>query len=157
MRRVAVGLAVTTSLFAVGMSSVAAQPLTGSADGTDGLNPLLAVAYTLAEAEARAQGVPMWVTSGFRTRAEQQRLWEQGVATYGSPEASRPWVLPPDESTHVTGDALDIGPAEGAAWMKANGHRYGVCQTYANEWWHFEFATLPGTPCPAPLPDASWR
>ncbi|CAM2758580.1 D-alanyl-D-alanine carboxypeptidase family protein [Skermania piniformis] len=66
-------------------------------------------------------------------------------------------MLPPGESTHVRGEAIDVGPQNGAAWLEANGSRYGLCRTFANEWWHFELATVPGGVCPEMLPDASWR
>lgn len=124
---------------------------------TDGLDPLLAFAYRLAQGEAQAQGVPLWIVSGYRTPAEQEALWEDGIRTYGSPDAARRWVLPPNESTHVSGQAIDVGPREGAAWLEANGNRWGLCRMYDNEWWHFELATVPGFGCPARLPDASQR
>lgn len=129
----------------------------GSATGTEGLEPQLALAYTLAEREARAQGVPLSITSGYRTPDEQRALWDDGLATYGSPDSARRWVLPPDESTHVQGKAIDVGPQQGAAWLEANGNRWGLCRTFENEFWHFELQTLPGTPCPPMLPDASVR
>ncbi|MET8423229.1 M15 family metallopeptidase [Nocardia sp. NPDC004860] len=127
------------------------------ASETDGLDPWLALAYKFALAEARGQGVSLWIVSGYRTPAEQEALWEDGIRTYGSPDAARRWVLPPSESTHVTGQAIDVGPREGAAWLEANGNRWGLCRMYDNEWWHFELATLPGFACPARLPDASSR
>ncbi len=129
----------------------------GSAAGTEGLDPLLALAYTMAADAARAEGVPLSITSGYRTPAEQQAMWDDGVATYGSPEEARRWVLPPGESTHVTGQAIDVGPQAGAQWLEANGNRWGLCRTFLNEWWHFELVGLPGLPCPAMLPDASAR
>ncbi|MFC3962708.1 M15 family metallopeptidase [Nocardia jiangsuensis] len=129
----------------------------GSATGTEGLNPALALAYTLAEGEAHAEGVPLSITSGYRGPAEQQALWDDGLATYGGPDEARRWVLPPDESTHVSGDAVDVGPLEGAQWLEANGYRWGLCRTFDNEWWHFELAAAPGTACPARIPDASAR
>jgi LAS superfamily LD-carboxypeptidase LdcB len=128
----------------------------GSATGTDGLDPPLALAYTLAEREAHAQGVPLSITSGYRTPAEQQALWEDGVATYG-PDDARRWVLPPEESTHVSGQAIDVGPQQGARWLELNGYRWGLCRTFENEYWHFELQTVPGAPCPPMLPDASVR
>lgn len=129
----------------------------GSATGTDGLDPLLALAYTMATDAARAESVPLSITSGYRTRAEQQAMWEEGLATYGSPEEARRWVLPPDESTHVTGRAIDVGPRAGAQWLETNGNRWGLCRTFLNEWWHFELVTVPGGACPAMLPDAGVR
>ncbi|MTJ63391.1 M15 family metallopeptidase [Nocardia seriolae] len=127
------------------------------AAGTDGLDPLLAAAYTSAAAQAHANGVALWITSGYRTPAEQEALWEDGIQTYGTPEAARRWVLPPGESTHVTGEAIDVGPREGAQWLEDNGNHWGLCRMYDNEWWHFELATAPDGPCPARLPDASLR
>lgn len=127
------------------------------ASGTDGLDPHLAAAYAAAAAEANAEGVTLWITSGYRTPGEQEALWEDGLQTYGSPEAARRWVLPPNESTHVSGQAIDVGPIEGAQWLEANGSHWGLCRMYDNEWWHFELATTPNTPCPARLPDASER
>lgn len=129
----------------------------GSSAGTEGLDPALALAYTLAQQQAQAAGVPMWITSGYRSPAEQQRMWEEGLRTYGGPEEARRWVLPPDESTHVTGRAIDVGPREGAQWLEANGHRWGLCRVFDNEWWHFELVTVPGAPCPPRVPDASVR
>ncbi|CAM4062005.1 M15 family metallopeptidase [Tsukamurella strandjordii] len=125
--------------------------------GTSGLAPDLADAYTAAAAQASAEGVTLSITSGKRTWAQQEWLWRDGLARYGSPAAARRWVLPPDESTHVTGRAIDVGPVAGAAWLQANGYRWGLCRTFDNEWWHFEVATSPGAPCPPTVPDASLR
>lgn len=128
-----------------------------SAAGTEGLDPQLAVAYTLAERQAHAEGVPLSITSGHRTYEQQQWLWQDGLATYGSPEEARRWVLPPEESTHVSGHAIDVGPQLGAQWLETNGNRWGLCRTFDNEWWHFELVTAPGAPCPPRVPDASLR
>ncbi|WP_083889428.1 M15 family metallopeptidase [Nocardia pneumoniae] len=138
------------------LSGIEQRESVGSATGTEGLEPALALAYTLAEREAHAQGVPLSITSGYRTRAQQQALWEDGVATYG-PDGARRWVLPPEESTHVSGQAIDVGPRQGAQWLEANGNRWGLCRMFDNEWWHFELATLPGADCPPMKPDASVR
>jgi LAS superfamily LD-carboxypeptidase LdcB len=47
-------------------------------------------------------------------------------------------VATPDTSAHVSGNAVDIGPAEAAAWLSEHGAEYGLCRTYANEPWHYE-------------------
>ncbi|GAA4750021.1 M15 family metallopeptidase [Gordonia alkaliphila] len=134
-----------------------AAPPSLLAPDTEGLTPQLAIAYTLAAHEAHAAGVPLWINSGKRSRAEQAALWRDGLRTYGSASAARRWVLPPNESTHVTGQAIDVAPRAGAAWLQRNGFRYGLCRSFDNEWWHFELATLPMTPCPPRVPDASAR
>lgn len=127
------------------------------APGTAGLTTDLAVAYTLAERDARAAGVPLRINSGKRTRAEQAALWREGLRTHGSPGAARRWVLPPTESTHVSGEAIDVAPRAGAAWLQRHGYRWGLCRTFDNEWWHFERQSTPGTPCPPRWADASVR
>ncbi len=158
---------VAALIAAVGLLVVCAPPAHASsaasilgvrlAPGTAGLSPLLAAAYTIARTDAGRAGVPMHVTSGKRSWAEQNRLWRDGVREYGSPEAARRWVLPPSKSTHVTGDAIDVGPRAGASWLQRNGFRYGLCRTFDNEWWHFELTTVPGRPCGPRVPDASRR
>lgn len=124
---------------------------------TAGLTPALTTAYRQAKAQAQREGVPLWITSGKRSWAEQESMWRDGIATYGSPAAARRWVLPPAESTHVTGRAIDVGPQEGAGWLARRGNRWGLCRTYANEWWHFEVATAPGMPCPPKYIDSAHR
>ncbi len=151
-------MAVAAIALAGAAAPAMAAPLpTGSAAGSEGLDPILAVAYTLAEQQAHSEGVPLSIVSGRRTRDEQEQLWEQGIATYGSPDAARQWVLPPDESTHVTGRAIDVGPQRGAQWLRDNGNRWGLCQTFTNEYWHFEVQTFPGGACPPQWPNASVR
>jgi hypothetical protein len=48
-------------------------------------------------------------------------------------------VLPPEESCHVKGIAMDVRPSEGACWLEDNGGRYHLYRIYDNEWWHFEY------------------
>ncbi|MCR5976617.1 peptidase M15 [Gordonia jinghuaiqii] len=128
-----------------------------AAPATAGLDPVLSAAYREASNTARAQNVPLWITSGKRTFGEQRQMWRDAIATYGSPETARRWVLPPTESPHVHGDAIDVGPREGAAWLEKAGYRWGLCRTFANEWWHFEVVTVPGLRCPPMWPDAATR
>jgi hypothetical protein len=112
-------------------------------------------AITRAIAAAKVDGVTLSVTSGYRSKAQQQQLYVAAIAKYGSPEAARQWVLPPDESAHVRGEAVDVGPTEGARWLRENGERFGLCQRYANESWHFErLAGAKGSVCPALEPHA---
>jgi zinc D-Ala-D-Ala carboxypeptidase len=148
---VAAGLSVPAATAA----PVPQREAAGNAAGTEGLEPGLAAAYTLAENQAHAEGVGLYINSGYRSPGEQQALWDDGVRTYGSPEEARKWVLPPNESTHVHGRAVDVGPEVGAQWLEANGNRWGLCRIYQNEWWHFELATAPGSTCPALRADAS--
>lgn len=118
------------------------------------LDPDLLAAVRKAAADARAAGVELRVTSGWRSKAYQQRLLDEAVATYGSLEEARRLVSTPEKSAHVTGKAIDIGPTDAADWLVRNGADYGLCQTYANEMWHFELSTEPGGECPVPRSDA---
>jgi hypothetical protein len=47
-------------------------------------------------------------------------------------------VATPETSSHVSGDAVDIGPADAAAWLSEHGAQYALCQIYGNEPWHYE-------------------
>ena len=126
----------------------------GAGDAGD-LTPALRRAVGRAIAAAAADGVELRVTSGWRSRDQQQRLFAEAVARYGSRSVARQWVLPPGESAHVRGEAVDVGPAAGAAWLQDNGVRFGLCRRYANESWHFErLAAAKGSACPAREPHA---
>ena len=121
------------------------------------LDPDLLDAIRRAARDAHRDGVPLVLNSGWRSRAHQQRLLDEAVTRYGGVEEARRWVATPDTSAHVTGDAVDIGPTEGAEWLGEHGAAYGLCQIFANESWHFELATTPGGECPDLLPDSSSR
>jgi LAS superfamily LD-carboxypeptidase LdcB len=114
------------------------EPPTGTA-GTGGLTPGTLRAYRAAAAAMSADGIELTLTSGFRSRAEQQQLYEQAIDKYGSPDAARVWVLPPQESQHVRGVAVDVAPREAARWLDEHGARFGLCRTMDWEWWHFEY------------------
>lgn len=105
--------------------------------------------------DAAAQGVPFFVTSGWRTPAYQQQLLDEAIMRYASEDEARRWVATPQTSAHVTGDAVDIGPTDANSWLSQRGADYGLCQTYANEMWHFELATTPGGVCPRMRADAT--
>ncbi len=114
------------------------------------LQPALKRALQRATTAAAADGVTITVTSGWRSKAHQEELFEQAIRRYGSAEAASHWVLPPSKSEHVRGAAIDVGPRAAAKWLEHNGVRYGLCRRYANEWWHFELlAAAKGSTCPA--------
>ncbi len=119
------------------------------------LDPALREALRQAEADAAADGLFFEVTSGWRTAEYQQWLLEDAIELYASEEVARQFVATPDRSSHVTGDAVDIAPVDAQFWLIEHGARYGICQTYANERWHFELATEPGGVCPEMKADAA--
>lgn len=105
--------------------------------------------------DAGADGIAFLVTSGWRSPAYQRQLLEEAIEDYGSVEEASRYVATPETSAHVTGNAIDIGPTDADSWLSQHGARYGLCQTYANEMWHFELATAPGGTCPQMRRDAS--
>ena len=119
------------------------------------LDPALRDAVRAAAADARVAGVELRVTSGWRSPRYQELLLRRAAATYGSTEAARRYVKPPSESSHVTGEAVDVGPTDADDWLSRHGGAYGLCQVYANEMWHFERATEPGGTCPEMAADAA--
>lgn len=114
------------------------------------LDPALRDALQRAMSDAAADGIVLTVDSGRRSREHQERLRQEAIAKYGSEEEAARWVATADTSPHVSGDAVDIGPAAATAWLSAHGAEYGLCQIYANEPWHYELR--PGG-CPAMYAD----
>ena len=119
------------------------------------LDPPLLTAVQKAASSAKVDGIDVRITSGWRTKGFQQRLFDDGVKTYGSVDAAKQFVASPDTSHHVIGKAVDVGPVEADTWMIRNGPRFGLCQIYANEIWHFELAADADGNCPALLPNAA--
>lgn len=119
------------------------------------LEPTLLDAMRGAAAEAARSGVVFEVTSGWRSTDYQRWLFDRAVETYGSEEIARQFVASPEQSSHVTGDAVDIVPVDAQSWLSQHGAQWGLCQVYANEPWHYERSIQPGGVCPQMVPDAS--
>ncbi|WP_246019169.1 M15 family metallopeptidase [Saccharothrix australiensis] len=106
--------------------------------GVSGLAPDLLRALRAAAADAARDGVVFYVNSGKRSPAYQNKLYREAISKYGSAEEAARWVATPDTSAHVSGNAVDIGHSAAKAWLSEHGARYGLCQIYRNEPWHFE-------------------
>jgi D-alanyl-D-alanine carboxypeptidase len=120
------------------------------------LDPALLAALREAATAAAGDRVVFHVNSGWRSAAYQAELLDEAVSTYGSRRAAARWVATPDTSAHVSGDAVDIGSTDAAAWLSAHGAGYGLCQTYRNEPWHFELRPdAAGRGCPVSYADPS--
>jgi len=102
------------------------------------LDPRLRRALRQAATHAARNGIEIVVNSGWRSRKYQKQLLRRAVATHGSEEGAARWVATPDTSSHVSGRAVDIGPARATAWLSRYGARYGLCRIYRNEPWHYE-------------------
>jgi D-alanyl-D-alanine carboxypeptidase len=102
------------------------------------LDPDLLRALRRAARDAARDGVTIYINSGWRSPEYQERLHLQAVWKYRSPEKAARWVATADTSSHVSGDAVDIGPSRATGWLSRHGARYRLCQIYRNEPWHYE-------------------
>ena len=124
--------------------------------GVANLDPGLLGALRQAAKDAEDDGVEFFVNSGWRSPKYQEQLLREAVSRYGSEEEAARWVATPDTSAHVSGDAVDIAPADARVWLSQHGADYGLCQIYRNEPWHYELrqeAVEHG--CPPMYPDPS--
>ena len=119
------------------------------------LDPVLLKAIQDAARAADGDGIKLRITSGWRSTGFQQRLFDDAVRTYGSIDIARQFVASPEVSKHVTGQAVDVGPVDADLWLIRNGPRFGLCQIYANEIWHFELVADEQGRCPPLKPNAA--
>lgn len=111
-------------------------------------------------AAAKAQGLSVYLSSGYRSYDEQNYLYQRKVAQYGETEAAK-IVAPPGTSEHQTGLACDItdkyyamkdSSLEKTAlyqWMSQHCQEYGFIVRYPKdkedvtgiiyEPWHFRY------------------
>jgi hypothetical protein len=101
------------------------------------MRPDVALAFDRMASAARADGVTLVVTSGFRTNGEQAALF----AAHPDPK----WVAPPGQSLHRLGTELDLGPAAAYGWLARNATSFGFLQRYSWEPWHYGFSRSAGT------------
>jgi hypothetical protein len=106
--------------------------------GVAKLDPALLGALREAATDAAAAGVQFVVDSGWRSPAYEDQLRREAIAKYGSEAEAARWVATGTTSPHVSGDAVDVGPADATRWLSAHGAAYGLCQIYGNEPWHYE-------------------
>ena len=94
------------------------QPAQASGGGYDGplayrmgkpMRPDTAAAFDRLAAAARRAGIELSITSGFRSDAEQAKLF----AAHPDPK----WVAPPGKSLHRLGTELDLGPPGAYGWL----------------------------------------
>jgi len=103
-----------------------------------GMRPDVAPAFDrMAAAARREAGISLLIVSGYRSDAEQARLF----AAHPDPR----WVAPPGQSLHRLGTELDLGPASAYGWLAANAHRFGFVQRYSWEPWHYGLALNAGS------------
>ncbi len=101
------------------------------------MRPDVAQAFDRMAAAARRDGIYLIVVSGYRSDAEQARLF----AAHPDPK----WVAPPGKSLHRLGTELDLGPAPAYGWLAANARRFGFVQRYSWEAWHYGYVRNAGS------------
>jgi hypothetical protein len=92
------------------------------------MRPDVAQAFDRMAAAARRAGIYLIVVSGYRSDAEQAKLF----AAHPDPK----WVAPPGKSLHRLGTELDLGPPSAYGWLARNSRRFGFIKRYAWEAWH---------------------
>ena len=124
-------------------------------DSFTGLNPQMAAAVYQMVQDAHAAGIPLQITSAYRSPEVQAQLWQAALQKYGSPEAARKWVAPPGHSQHNHGTAVDFAlngsllrdaNSPAAQWIAENAARYGLDVPMAWEPWQVELAGARGKP-----------
>ncbi len=101
------------------------------------MRPDVARAFDRMAAAARRDGLYLIVTSGYRSDAEQARLF----AAHPDPK----WVAPPGRSLHRLGTELDLGPPSAYGWLARNARRFGFIKRYAWEPWHYGYIRNAGS------------
>src|SRR5690606_11026038 len=88
--------------------------------GIQNLDGALLQALRDAEQHAAQDGIEVYITSGWPSRAHQDQLLCDAIREHGSVEEAARWVATADTSLHVSGDAVDIGPLDASLWLSAN-------------------------------------
>ena len=115
-------------------------PAVASGGGYDGplayrmgkpMRPDVAEAFDRMAAAARREGVSLTINSGFRSDAEQARLF----AANPNPRM----VARPGTSLHRNGTELDLGPPSAYGWLARRAENLGFVQRYSWEPWHYGY------------------
>ncbi|PTL81619.1 D-alanyl-D-alanine carboxypeptidase family protein [Vitiosangium sp. GDMCC 1.1324] len=115
--------------------------------GGESLRHDAAAAFLRMSVSARAEGIGLWVSSGYRTRWQQRLLYERYRLGLG-PRAARP-----GQSNHQRGLAVDVAVGDEDTptyrWLAANACLHGFRRTVPSEPWHWEYR--PRTTRPPPV------
>jgi len=112
------------------------------------MRPDVAAGFDRMAAAARQAGVALVINSGYRSDAQQARLFA------ANPDPK--WVAPPGRSLHRCGTELDLGPAGSYGWLAANAARFGFRQRYPWEPWHYGWVAGPPPCASGPVPRSGW-
>ena len=120
-------------------------------------------AFSLMKSDAKVNGVDLTLISGFRSIAQQEKLFLNQVNRKGSKEAAARSSAPPGYSEHHTGYAFDIGQGDDTdtfasykfestrafSWLTNNAHKYGFEMSFPKdnvqgiiyEPWHWRYVS----------------
>jgi len=98
-----------------------------------------AKAFLAMQRAAAADGVELYIRSGFRRHENQVWLYQAWREGWGN-KAARPGF-----SNHQSGRALDLYVGDPAIrqWLDEHARRFGFQRTVAGEPWHWEYAKRP--------------
>lgn len=101
------------------------------------------------------------IASGFRSRAEQQTLYNNAVTKYGTAQAAN-WAAPPGSSNHESGNAADVhGDEKTMQLLHTLAPQFGLAFPLGNEPWHVQPVGLAahdnqgGPPAATALPNSA--
>ncbi len=107
-----------------------------------GLDPVVQSAFNQMQADAKNEGINLFISSGFRSYEEQVSTFNYWVSLYGEEEAQRVSARP-GYSEHQTGLVIDVGGDNSAClleecfgddpegiWIANNAYKYGFIIRY---------------------------
>ncbi|WP_454294420.1 D-alanyl-D-alanine carboxypeptidase family protein [Salana multivorans] len=124
-------------------------------DYNPGLAPELVAAFDTMVAGAQADGIALWIGSGFRSYADQTVIYDDYVARHGTERADT-FSARPGHSEHQSGLAINVNQVHrgfsgtaAAAWVAEHAHEYGFVVRYpegkegvtgyGHESWHLRY------------------
>ncbi len=105
-------------------------------DYNPGLDPTCKAQFDLLSQAASAEGLNIWLASGFRSYERQKTIYNNYVNWYGQAKTDT-LSARPGHSEHQTGLAIDVnsvtdsfGSTPEAAWLAAHAHEFGFIIRY---------------------------
>ena len=120
----------------IGGILMASKTYTLPEDYAPGEDPEALEAFDRMQADASAEGLDIYIASGFRSYKDQDRIYNNYVDRDGK-EAADTYSSRPGHSDHQTGLAFDLnsiddsfGDTPESDWLKENAHKYGFIIRY---------------------------
>ncbi|MDR0983549.1 MAG: M15 family metallopeptidase [Ruminococcus sp.] len=126
-------------------------------DYSPGEQKIARAAFDAMQAAAKADGIKLWIKSGFRSYSYQKQLYDNYVKKDGKEKADT-YSARPGHSEHQTGLSYDINTASSSdnfqntkegKWLAKNSYKFGFILRYPNdkinitgykyEPWHFRY------------------